>query len=468
MIRRSSSQSWLLLAALFWPSLALAESNFGSLAGRVLDPQGQPVAGAFVRWEYGCFSESVTSDAQGRYRFANVPYPDVDIIADSGALSHERISILLPGRGSEKSLDLPLKAGPNVVVKADGAKWRGILQSLKGSERWLRQVQQCEGGRLLFQASAGDYELSLFDPTQETWSCTQVRVTEQGLTIEPRLSEGLSFHGQVVDEKGKPVAAEILFETSLRLTERDFDDDGPLFRYFSEADGRFASRRLPKETRRVLVRALDSRLAIREQALKAGGELKITLEPWLPVKLSRADGWPDGEHLVIHGPYGVRGRYSKDNKDLIIEGLARGAPAEMRIWDNLRSLGLRLKIKGGDAPRPLPALQALGVVQGKLEIGGATAPFESELFFSNVMPDYAVRTYASRPLFGEPEVLGLNEETESTRSGASNWFEIAYIDKDGRYKISLLPGSWRVGLTPTGLHSITVKSGASLKLDLKP
>lgn len=92
------------------PAFAAAAGS-GTLAGRVLDDQGRPVAQAQVRLEnrVSGFRQTVVTDASGTYAAYNIPFSDyhLEVVAPGMQDLHQNISVRsnLPAR-----LDLSLKA----------------------------------------------------------------------------------------------------------------------------------------------------------------------------------------------------------------------------------------------------------------------------------------------------------------------------------------------------------------------
>ena len=89
--------------------------NHGIVAGRVVDADGKPVAGATVRlwiFNFTTFVEkaSTVTAADGSFRFAGNPSHNIQISADKGdAGRSERISVRLYFASQDRELREPLR-----------------------------------------------------------------------------------------------------------------------------------------------------------------------------------------------------------------------------------------------------------------------------------------------------------------------------------------------------------------------
>jgi hypothetical protein len=89
--------------------------NHGIVAGRVVDADGKPVAGATVRlwvFNFTTFVEkaSTTTAADGSFRFTGNPSHDIQVSADKeGGGRSERISIRLYFASEDRKLRAPLR-----------------------------------------------------------------------------------------------------------------------------------------------------------------------------------------------------------------------------------------------------------------------------------------------------------------------------------------------------------------------
>ncbi len=74
--------------------LGFAQSNSGTVHGSVLDPSGAAIAGAAVTIEnpVSHYSRSTTTDSQGKFEFANLPYNNYHLSAAATAAGFQAAS----------------------------------------------------------------------------------------------------------------------------------------------------------------------------------------------------------------------------------------------------------------------------------------------------------------------------------------------------------------------------------------
>ncbi len=102
------------------PALWAAAASSGTVAGRILDDQGRPVARAQVRLEnrVSGFRAAVSTDATGAYAFLNVPFSDYHLEAEAPGMQeiHRNLSVRSP---LPLKVDLRMGSASATVVVED-------------------------------------------------------------------------------------------------------------------------------------------------------------------------------------------------------------------------------------------------------------------------------------------------------------------------------------------------------------
>jgi hypothetical protein len=104
----------IVLVALLW-NVYVAIHNNGLVAGRVIDADGRPVAGARVAlWVYNFVTyeekEHVDTDADGRFRFTDNPSHRIQLSAEKEGIGRsQRIPVFLYFRSQDTEVAEPLK-----------------------------------------------------------------------------------------------------------------------------------------------------------------------------------------------------------------------------------------------------------------------------------------------------------------------------------------------------------------------
>ena len=192
-------------------------SNRRSVSGKVVGPEGKPVAEAVVRWDLLVSSDSVPeteTDAQGAFRLEGVPdSPNVlSVMAKGLAPSFPMIEA-----GGDRQVTVELKAGATIkgrIVDDTGAPIEGIsvTPSINNPKpNWGGFVYLDEhlgksdrDGRFTLE---GMPEGVKCDVGGEGWSYVRQRVlsaTDESKNVIALLGGG-AIRGRVVDSVGKPV-----------------------------------------------------------------------------------------------------------------------------------------------------------------------------------------------------------------------------------------------------------------------
>jgi len=105
------------VAILLW-NLYVVTHDTGIVRGRVVGPDGAPVAGATVTlWtlHFTTFAEKdrATTDAQGRFEFTNNQSHNIQLSADKAGIGHaRRLPVRLYFKAQEVTLREPLRLAP--------------------------------------------------------------------------------------------------------------------------------------------------------------------------------------------------------------------------------------------------------------------------------------------------------------------------------------------------------------------
>jgi len=195
----------------------------GSISGRVVDPDGKPIAGAMVRVEIQAQAMGLTafrsmppfdrSDAEGGFRISNVTPGPLGVIAQA------------PGWQEGSVANLELRAGEDKrgveIVLSPAAVLEGRVLSPSGQALTGAQVHvppgENRGGGFHMTSSDGDghYVLDSLPPGPRTIEAShpehgmarrqvELRVGENSLDIP--LEGGSEVSGRVVDDAGTGVA----------------------------------------------------------------------------------------------------------------------------------------------------------------------------------------------------------------------------------------------------------------------
>ena len=104
----------IVVAIVLW-NIYVATHNHGIVAGRVVDANGRPVAGATVAlWTYNFTTyeqkAEVRTDAEGVFRFTDNPSHRIQVGAEKpGVGRSQRIPVFLYFRSQDVTLDAPLR-----------------------------------------------------------------------------------------------------------------------------------------------------------------------------------------------------------------------------------------------------------------------------------------------------------------------------------------------------------------------
>ncbi len=229
--RNSFAQSVDLSTARSKEGLVLEIAPGGIITGRVLDPEGQPVAGA---WVSANWVNHTKSDAQGGYQFNSLPTTDLArnagvtlIVSASGYLGCEVGPIQIPNSATPVEQDLMLNAGgiiagtvsdptgtpiPNLRLNLFNQEITGEEAGLKmmrlGMHPFARQPLTQENGnyasgRLL----PGKYTINAATDGYENFIQRDIEVVNnQETEVNIVLTPTVPIAGTVLDADGAPLA----------------------------------------------------------------------------------------------------------------------------------------------------------------------------------------------------------------------------------------------------------------------
>lgn len=440
-------------------------ADYGDIAGVVLDVNGEPAPKASVRWEYGPFMQEVQADKAGRFRLESVPYADVDVSATLGKSLQPRLRVELAGRGATREVTLRLVSW-NLTIRCEKAKAvEGVLVTTKPDAAVAPQPvrgRRMKDGRLVFLASPGPCELWLRDEAGERWLVERREIGVKHAGAQRRLETGRVIKGRVLDADGEGVAAELVFR---RAGGVPVALDSPELRTaMSKASGRFRSRPLPPGEWRVTVRARDPKLAVSTVAVPAKGPLELRLAPARTIRLRRDEGWPEGLSVAAEGPLGISLAKTDDARVLELRGMPADGAAVLRV--SAREPTPRcavVPISAKDGVKEVKVkLAGAPVVSGIMTLAGKPLPEHSELYFWREHGGEATARLSRGAPRETPSLYDLIQD--QARRGTTSQ-SIGRAGKDGRYRLTLAPGAWRVGFSLDRARTIRLEPGETLTVD---
>jgi protocatechuate 3,4-dioxygenase beta subunit len=442
--------------------LRLALTRPSSVAGRVVDRSGQPVAGVQVRvrWAVRLDQDGVLSleaagpyaftDERGRFRLA--PIPDRASLALAAEHPHFAPGVSSPRDAFAGSDDVLLSLAPlgslsGRVVDEEGQPVPGVTVRCENRVGAPREARTDGDGRFQFGGlRAGNYVLQAASPGPQTDRVTDlqgVMLPEGGQAHCPdlRIVRAGEVSGRLTDEKGQPLAGvEISARREVELAPRMFTQgDSPSAR--TGADGSYRLRLPPGQWQ---VRAeLYPEGALGEDEhrpepgvrVAAGENTHLDLTLPAPVRLRArvldADGRPVAGAWVQVNKGGLLETHRTDDAGRFgVLHLAPTQAARLLVFDQARTQGVKQEVTPGEVRGELVLrLRRLPVVTGVVrDKGGAPVPD------ARVGADRVIR-------------LPFAEGREMTNRAATG--------PDGRFSLALFPdaeyrvraGAW--GFAPT-------------------
>ncbi len=195
--------------------LSSAELEIGSasLEGRVYDEGGRPVGGAIVSLAGSGFwpAQSVQSRADGRFRWPGIPAGIYELRVSKGPLVAPAIEGLILDAGARRAFGVRLARGwtlnGQVVDARTGEAVQGAEVSVATGVLGLhmRDVESDGHGRFAFEGIVGDEQSVYVDAEGYIIAGPLTQTIDSGPLLV-RLERAARIQGQVVDQRGRPIA----------------------------------------------------------------------------------------------------------------------------------------------------------------------------------------------------------------------------------------------------------------------
>ncbi|HEX7185369.1 MAG TPA: carboxypeptidase-like regulatory domain-containing protein [Thermoanaerobaculia bacterium] len=373
------------------PPIRLVLQAVGTISGRVVDPNGKPIADAFVHVGFGPRAgrgmtmlsggpQADRSDAEGNFRITDVIPGPVELSAQAPGWQRGTVAGLELRGGEEKS-------GIEIVL-APGAILKGRVLSPSGRPLPGAQVQTifedlAAGTAMKNTDDEGRYELDTLAPGNRTLEAShpdygmarrQVELRPGENSLDFTLEGGNEVTGRVVDDAGRPVAGAQVTMIAHGVFQRfqDTSEADGSFRFAAVADGAyeaFASKEGFAPPERAQVTVAGSSVGGIELRLSQGGAIVgriagLEASELLRVQVSaRGSGRglgtvgriePDGSYRIDHLREGEwRVQAELPGTSLYAEGVARLEPgaSETRLdLEMQRGLELSGRVRRNGAP----------------------------------------------------------------------------------------------------------------------
>lgn len=376
------------------PPIRLILQAVGTVSGRVVDPDGEPIAGAHVRLEirprtlrgleggrlYSNTPQIDRSDAEGNFRITDVIPGPVGLSAQASGWQAGTVAGLELRGGEEKS-GIEIVLSPAAILKGRVLSPSG--RPLPGAQVQTTFEDQGAGLAVASTDSEGVYVLDTLPPGNRTLEAThpdhgaarrQVELRPGENSLDFSLEGGSEVTGRVVDDAGAPVAGAHVTTIArgiFRSLEDTSEADGS-FRFTAVADGTYeilASKEGFATPERAQVTVAGSSVGGIEIRLSPGGAIVgriagVELSELSRIRISARGGGrglgsggrvePDGSYRIDHLREGEwRVRAELPGTGLYAEGVARLEPgaSEARLdLEMERGLELSGRIRRNGAP----------------------------------------------------------------------------------------------------------------------
>jgi 5-hydroxyisourate hydrolase-like protein (transthyretin family) len=292
------------------------ERRGGALAGRVLDPQGQPLSGAYVlvgdenvgrrrdaqgRWITGAPAQQVLTDDAGRFALAN--------LAPGTATIAVRHTTFAPWRGAAQvvegetaQLEARLELGATLEGTVRGADGLPAARVFIGVGRYgdfaSSMTRTDESGAFLLEGLAAG-SIEVVAGAQERGSAKAVITSRPGERVrwDPVLEVTGALEGVVVDERGEPIVG-------WKVSAVRHENPGLLLRNTkTDGEGRFVLGNWPIEAEAITARDPVHWIgpaAVTTPAKLGDGPFRMVVrrEDRPTARVAASIGGPDGAKLV--------------------------------------------------------------------------------------------------------------------------------------------------------------------------
>ncbi|MFN7971577.1 MAG: carboxypeptidase regulatory-like domain-containing protein [Acidobacteriota bacterium] len=363
------------------------------LAGRVVDPRGEPVAGASVHVSGSrAPADRDETDGNGNFRIADLdPSGDVTLEVWGEGLASTQKSGLRPGGDAVQIVLSPqaivrgrvVEKGTKGPVRSFGVQWMKMVAGGSGGGGMAMmhggpmQSFQTEDGAFDLDAEAGKLDVTVFAPGYLTATVTGVEAKDGPEDVAPivvELARGLRLRGRVVDDEHRPlpgarVAAQPASQSNPSMMRMN---DGDTVAALTDDDGAFRLDGVPPGVVS-LAASVEGRVAARKELTLDGDRegVEITLSKGQTVTglVRRRDGAPAPETdvLLMQGDspmamYGARQETTDGNGAFAFEGVEPGSyQVRATTTSGASSPNVAVVVAGSDPPAPIALQIAAGV-----------------------------------------------------------------------------------------------------------
>ncbi|MGB5697112.1 MAG: carboxypeptidase-like regulatory domain-containing protein, partial [Polyangiales bacterium] len=202
------------------PAIASSEeldSGSATVAGRIYDDRGRPIAGATVLLAGSGFWPAQTrqSGADGRFHWPDIPAGIYELRVSKGRLVAPTIEGLILEAGARRAFGIQLAPGWTIagqVLDASTGEPIGDAEVTVTRETlglYTRSVRTDERGRFELGGVVGD-EQSLYVGAPGYLDVGPLRHTASEPPITVRLEHASTVEGRVVDERSRPIEGAIV------------------------------------------------------------------------------------------------------------------------------------------------------------------------------------------------------------------------------------------------------------------
>lgn len=268
-----------------------------SLKGQVVDPEGQPVAGAkvalverggstlfgggFVEGAWG--SSLTTTDEDGQFVLNRLPPQTIKIEVRAAGFRHRSLAgIQIPEEGEATPVEIRLEPGPYLEGRVLDGQGRPVPRAMIRAEGQIP-----DAGRFSYGGARSDdegrYQISGLEPGPHTVTAesqeggpsarASVEIRDGRNRIDLSLPNGIEVSGRVVDARGLPLAGASVSLLGLPPTSTAWGLQAD-----SSADGSFLIRDVPEGTYRLIGQRRGFARAEAPETVQVGGDPVLGLE----------------------------------------------------------------------------------------------------------------------------------------------------------------------------------------------